>query len=548
MNLNFKVHSIAGCRYILSQIDRDPMSPTVGCCDRNFWAWKSKDFPDSILQYSLMPLLRVLKAPPKELMAQESRYYLGTAILAAKFLCKIQHANGSFDKSYPNELSPGIVFSVLPLWISLLNDYKKDLGPELFRTIEKGFNRAVSYVLRNKENYAVISNHLVHYAYVLLLIDKIWSQPECKKLGQVYINILLRHQSAEGWYLEYEGPDMGYQTRTLSYITRILTIFPDEELKQSALKSLQFISSFAYPDGSFGGEIGSRNTSIIYPYGFAWLAKYDSTASAVLSFLIKSLDKGQGVLLHQTDLDNFIRLFDDHIETQQLLQNHKLLNPAQLPMEKKEVRIYYKDAGIFVNRNSWYYAVVNFKKGGIYKVFNVAKNQLVRNDTGWVYKNNVAIFSNQMQQQPLDLKVETHNSYMKGFFFRSNHKYLNPIKFILLRFFNLTFWRFQWIADLAKSIIVKALFTQKIRSDITFERYFEWGKNIKVKTILNWGDSKERIIQQTSQFISVPMASSKYFQISDIQASELGATIKLQSGQRHFLEIAEPQELPQNKI
>jgi hypothetical protein len=513
----------------------------VGCCDRNYWAWKAKDFPDSILQYSLMPLLRVVKAPPSELKTQEKRYYLDTAVWASKFLLKIQHSNGSFDKSYPNELSSGIVFSVLPLWISILSNYKKDLEPELFGAIEKGFDRAVSYVLRNKENYAVISNHLAHYAYVLFLIDKIWSNPACKNLGQLYIKTILKHQSSDGWYLEYEGPDMGYQTRTLSYIARILAIFPDEELKRSSLRSLQFISAFAYPDGSFGGEIGSRNTSIIYPYGFAWFAKYDSTASALLNFSVQSMNRGQGVQLHQTDLDNFIRLFDDHIETQQLLQNYTLMEPTQLPMEKKELRIYFKDAGITVHRKSWYYAVVNFKKGGIFKVFDVAKNKLVRNDTGWVYKNNAEIFSNQMHQQPLDLKVEKDSSYIRGVFFRSSHKYLNPVSLILLRFFNLTFWRFQLIADFAKSMIVKVLFTQKIRSDITFERYFEWGGDIKVKTVLNWDDSKERFIQQTFQFVSVPMASSKYFQISDIQTTEPVSLLKLQSGQYHNLEITEPQ-------
>ena len=37
---------------ILSQIDRDPNSPTYGCCDRNFWHYKIRDFPSAILQQS----------------------------------------------------------------------------------------------------------------------------------------------------------------------------------------------------------------------------------------------------------------------------------------------------------------------------------------------------------------------------------------------------------------------------------------------------------------------------------------------------------------
>ena len=35
---------------ILTQMDRDPQSPTFGCFDRNYWHYKIRDYPSSILQ------------------------------------------------------------------------------------------------------------------------------------------------------------------------------------------------------------------------------------------------------------------------------------------------------------------------------------------------------------------------------------------------------------------------------------------------------------------------------------------------------------------
>ena len=41
---------------ILGLIDREAMSPTSGCCDRTFWAWKFVDFPRSRFQEALCVL------------------------------------------------------------------------------------------------------------------------------------------------------------------------------------------------------------------------------------------------------------------------------------------------------------------------------------------------------------------------------------------------------------------------------------------------------------------------------------------------------------
>ena len=36
---------LANLPRLLGRIDREPLSPTAGCADRTYWAWKFVDFP-----------------------------------------------------------------------------------------------------------------------------------------------------------------------------------------------------------------------------------------------------------------------------------------------------------------------------------------------------------------------------------------------------------------------------------------------------------------------------------------------------------------------
>src|SRR5579885_1080323 len=91
---------------ILSNQDRDPLSPSYGSFDRKYWGWKYKDFSDATLQCALSPLIQVW-----DLDVPENPYYHDESLLTwitagIDFLFKIQHANGGFDQCYPYERAP----------------------------------------------------------------------------------------------------------------------------------------------------------------------------------------------------------------------------------------------------------------------------------------------------------------------------------------------------------------------------------------------------------------------------------------------------------
>ena len=56
LKAKFQSYTKAQLARVLTQMDRDPDSPTFGCFDRNYWHYKTCDFPSSILQQGVFTL------------------------------------------------------------------------------------------------------------------------------------------------------------------------------------------------------------------------------------------------------------------------------------------------------------------------------------------------------------------------------------------------------------------------------------------------------------------------------------------------------------
>ena len=84
----------------------------------------------------------------------------------------------------------------------------------------------------------------------------------------------------EGWIQEYEGADPGYHSCSIDFMAklrkkRIVNENSEEkELTTSLAKAVDFAWYFMHPDGSYGGEYGSRNTYHFYPHGFELMTPY----------------------------------------------------------------------------------------------------------------------------------------------------------------------------------------------------------------------------------------------------------------------------------
>ncbi len=90
---------------VLSLLDREALSPTFGCFDRTYWAWKVTDFPVARFQEGLCLLCFLYTTQ------FESDVYYGNEKLRRwitggfDFWTRIQRPGGYFDEAYPYEHS-----------------------------------------------------------------------------------------------------------------------------------------------------------------------------------------------------------------------------------------------------------------------------------------------------------------------------------------------------------------------------------------------------------------------------------------------------------
>ena len=84
---------------VLGLVDRDAFSPTAGCGDRTYWAWKFVDFPRARFQEALcvMSFLYATKLDGN-IGACDPRL-LEWIALGLRFWSGIQHSDGSFDEA-----------------------------------------------------------------------------------------------------------------------------------------------------------------------------------------------------------------------------------------------------------------------------------------------------------------------------------------------------------------------------------------------------------------------------------------------------------------
>ncbi|MBI4229745.1 MAG: hypothetical protein HY608_02805, partial [Planctomycetes bacterium] len=90
---------------ILTQLDRNPRSPTYGCATRAFWHDRTQSFPNGAAQACAAALALASEAdggiPPYAGSAQVAQW----AGAALAYWASIQRRDGSFDEAYPGQRS-----------------------------------------------------------------------------------------------------------------------------------------------------------------------------------------------------------------------------------------------------------------------------------------------------------------------------------------------------------------------------------------------------------------------------------------------------------
>src|SRR5262249_35195614 len=125
--------------------------------------------------------------------------------------------------------------------------------------------RAGDWLYWNDERHGVLSNHLAASAAALYVIYRLTGEARFERRCWYFVQRIYDHQSREGWYEEYGGADPGYQTHGTFYLAWLWHYTHDAMLQASLERAVAFLKYFVHPNGTLGGEYGSRNTEFYFP-------------------------------------------------------------------------------------------------------------------------------------------------------------------------------------------------------------------------------------------------------------------------------------------
>lgn len=481
---------------ILTLLDRNPHSPTFGCFDRNFWHYKIIDFPSGMAQEFVLPLALVYA-----LDIENNSYYKNLRIkefvkAGIAFAASSSHKDGSCDDYFPYEKAGGAAaFSLL----ACLDAYRiLDLENQDFLDF---FDQRASW-LANHDESGKLTNHQALIILCLELLSELLGTDKYQSEINRRLNRVLDWQNPEGWFQEYEGCDPGYHTLTISVLARVYELRPSNKLKTCLKKAVKFASHFVHPDGSYGGEYGSRNTYNFFPHGFELVGKWMPEALSINDRYLEGL------------ANNVEPCFeDDHIIGHHvwnyLLTGRDFVKDRPNTVYPEKGREWFKEAGILIDRrkNSELFMALN--KGGVFKLFR--DRRLIVSDThfsleveiGGKKRNAVAHLIDQV-----DSSVNKNVIEISGSLNWANQTLPSPLKLVIFRIGMLSFGRF--FPDLIRKILQKILITGKQPTSFQYKRGFSYESGRwEVKDELEadtWKNVKSVIIDSCQTSIYVVMS------------------------------------------
>ncbi|MCC7264388.1 MAG: hypothetical protein IT369_17900 [Candidatus Latescibacteria bacterium] len=268
--------------------DRNPCSPTYGCFDRGYWHYRTLiDYAAPLHQENALTLAIVAQQSPEAPGADDLRT-LAAAALA--FWCGLQRRDGSFDEFYPYERS----FVATAFTAYALSETLFRLGPATDTALRR---RAIETLVRaghwlGRHQDVVVVNHTAGAIAALQNIHRLSGESCFADYRERKVEELLAHQHAEGWFYEYGGADPAYLSLAVDYLAKDYRHSRDERVGAAIGRALDFMVCFLHPDGSFGGEYGSRNAKYLMPHGLELMAGQSAAARLLRRALYGALARG----------------------------------------------------------------------------------------------------------------------------------------------------------------------------------------------------------------------------------------------------------------
>lgn len=505
----------------LSMLDRNCYSYTYGCFDRNFWHYKALiDFPSATYQQAVLALALLFKNDFAGNSYYKNKKIMGYAKAGMLFWKSVQNKDGSFNEWYPQEHSyVATAFTSYAISESylLLAEQLGDIKEGVIEALAK----AGRWLSKNYDYFA--ANHIAGAIAALYNIYLITQDESLRQAMRNNIKILLDNQSREGWFNEYGGADIGYLSVSIDFLAKYYQKSNDETIRQPLTKALDFIKYFIHPDGTSGGEYGSRNTKYLFLHGLTILSKEFKAAREILTFFNKRFDAKKIIIPQYLDDRYFIFFLLGNYLQAGLTQQEDY--GCDYSFENASFLKIFNEAGLLSKRNQRYHLVINYKKGVI-KIFtlNPQENKLIYDNAGYFgMTKDGAVLSSQWLNSYSKEEISCLDKDIFAIKTKQPFHYLKqglPLVRLLIpfRIFNYTIGRIGFLNSLFNRRLKKTMIIKKKLAPVFLERRVEISED---KLIIEDKIFKDRRIKLKNFSILNDIAcldvpSSRYFIYSDI--------------------------------
>jgi hypothetical protein len=453
----FLTHALKEIPKLLMLQDRNPHSPVYGCFDRNYWQYRIIDFPSGMAQEFTYPLALAysLDVPGNKYAGDEA---LGEWIRAGIFFAaKSAHKDGSCDDFFPYERAAGAaafsLFACMESYSLLGMD-----DPELVAFFESRGR----WLALHKES-GRLSNHEALIVYCLFILIQRFGVEDLRPVYQQRLARLLSWQHEEGWFQEYEGCDLGYQTLTIALLAQLYEEAGDETLKEPLTRAIAMTAEFIHPDGSFGGEYSSRNTYNFFPHGFELAGKWLPEALNINDRFIAGMQAGRAPCYS-----------DDHMVAHHmwsyLLSARYFVTKRAGTASFRSRRAYFPGAGLLVDRRDGTELYAGLNKGGVFKLFR--GDEQVISDTQLSFKMLDGATAVCHLIDDYTIEVEGDRISVSGEAGWAKQKLMTLRDNLILRSFMFLLGRF--FPNFVRRFLQAMLITHKRKAPFRFSRNFHW--------------------------------------------------------------------------
>ncbi|MBU1599221.1 hypothetical protein KKG61_03850 [bacterium] len=487
---------------LLSLLDRNRFSPTYGCFDRNFWHYKASDFPSAIWQQGVLSVSLIYRHNEDGNIYFENPNLLEWIRAGCKFWISLQNKDGSFNEWYPEEHSyVATAFTAYGVSESLL---LLDEKPE---DVISALIKAGKWLVKNNDE--LVANHTAGSIAALYNIYLLTNERSFRDATEEKLERLIRCQNSEGWFPEYGGADIGYLSLSIDYLAKYYKKTKDVRAKETIGKCLDFLVYFIHPDGSSGGEYGSRNTTWLMPHGLSILANDFEEAGYILNLTEKRL------------IDDLLR-YDDRYLVFFFLPNYiqaglEFKKAKANPEEYNHFTKHFLSAGLFSKKTREYHIICSLKKNGVLRLFS--GERLVLSDSGYFGRLGKRVITSAW----LNHKTEVNLMDEKSLIIRvedSHFAYSNYIPNLQLpfRLFTLVAGRVPAIAKLFATWLKKTMIQKKREAPLTlFRRILVYENKITIEDeIIKKTKKRVDFIALTTSVSALYSPTSRYFYSQEI--------------------------------